>query len=176
MMADLLIPEDKRVRHFREILLWPLELMPAQEGAQIQKHWELLGEGCAWHEVQDEFTGDPEQLQERHYCEFVTFMPFVQRFLYGEGSDRAPAGRTATPIRVYRRGDVAKVRITSPDVRARVFEVAHVDLYFFYDIDVTVLALEIWADDMSLAEVQDTLFRFHRAYPTHWEEDGSGAH
>ena len=33
---------DTLVRHFRQILLWPLQLMPIQENAQIQKHWEVL--------------------------------------------------------------------------------------------------------------------------------------
>ena len=160
------------VRHFRQILLWPLQLMPAQPGAQIQKHWELLertGPNCIWREVQDEFTGDAEQFQERHYGEFVTFLPYVQRFLYGEGKSSASGPCGESPIRVFRRTDVAKVRITSLDISAepRVFDVAHVDLYFFFDIDVTILALEIYADDLPLAVVQDTMFRFGRAYPTH---------
>ena len=52
---------DKRVRHFRQILLWPLQLMPIREGSQIQRHWEVLehgGDDNPWHEVVDEFTGD----------------------------------------------------------------------------------------------------------------------
>ena len=32
----------KRVRHFRQILLWPLQLMPLKEGTQVQRHWEVL--------------------------------------------------------------------------------------------------------------------------------------
>src|SRR5947209_20608027 len=36
-------PATKVVRQFREILLWPLQLAPIREGAQIQEHWELLG-------------------------------------------------------------------------------------------------------------------------------------
>ena len=171
----------KLVRHFRQILLWPLQLMPTQEGAQIQKHWELLeraGAQYPWREVADEFTGDPAQFQERHYSEFVTFLPYVQRFLYGEGKGSAATTCGDSPIRVFRRTDVARVRISSSDVDAnpRIFDVAHIDLYFFYDIDVTVLAVEICADDLSLAQAQDTMFRFGRAYPTHWEDDGRGSH
>ena len=30
------------VKDFRQIVLWPVQLMPRHEGAQIQKHWELL--------------------------------------------------------------------------------------------------------------------------------------
>ena len=76
---------DKRVRQFRQIVLWPLQLMPIRgERTQIQRHWELLeqpGPGNPWHEVADEFTGDPGEFQERHYNEFTTFLPHVQRFL-----------------------------------------------------------------------------------------------
>ena len=89
----------KRVRHFRQILLWPLQLMPLREGNQIQRHWEVLhsaGADNPWREVVDEFGGAPGQYQERHYNELVTFLPYVQRFLYGDGY---VATRTATAIR-----------------------------------------------------------------------------
>jgi hypothetical protein len=92
--------DTTRVRHFRQILLWPLQLMPLRESAQIQKHWELLEQAAAgnpWREVADEFTGDPGQFQERHYSEFVTFLPHVQRFLYGEGLGREPGRASADP-------------------------------------------------------------------------------
>ena len=81
------------VREFREILLWPLQLERLQDGRQIQKHWEVLQSlpgGSAWSGVEDEFTGDPKQFQARHYHELVTFLPAVQRFLYGEGPHKAP--------------------------------------------------------------------------------------
>ena len=145
------------VRHFRQILLWPLQLMPIREGDQIQKHWELLQTPDAdnpWREVVDEFTGDPSLFQERHYTEFVTFLPYVQRFLYGEGKGGGPDIVQESSIRVFRRNDVAKVRITYPDHHSEpvTFEVAHVDLYFFYDIDVVILTIEMYADDIPLAE------------------------
>ena len=169
------------VRHFREILLWPLQLMPIHDGAPIQKHCELLqtrDPGNPWQEVADEFTGDPSLFQERHYSEFVTFLPYVQRFLYGEGKGSGPGVDQESPIRVFRRSDVVKVRMTYPDRRTEpvTFDVAHVDLYFFYDIDVVILTLEIYADDIPLPRVQDTLFRFARGYPTYWEPGGRGGH
>jgi hypothetical protein len=34
--------EVKLVTQFREILLWPVQLMPLREGLQIHHHWELL--------------------------------------------------------------------------------------------------------------------------------------
>ena len=78
----------KQVRHFRQILLWPLQLIPLKEGNQVQRHWEVLHSASAdnpWREVIDEFGGAPGHYQERHYNELVTFLPYVQRFLYGDG-------------------------------------------------------------------------------------------
>src|SRR5678815_3048463 len=34
----------KLVREFRQILVWPIQLMPLREGAQIQEHWEALSQ------------------------------------------------------------------------------------------------------------------------------------
>jgi hypothetical protein len=151
--------------------------MPRHEGAQIQKHWELLeraGIDSVWKEVADEFTPDATQFSERHYREFVTFLPYVQRFLYGEGD---VGGYGHSPIRVFRRVDVAQARITFPgDPEPMLFGVAHVDLYFFYDIDIAILAVEIFAKDITLSRALDTLYRFGRAYPTHWEPSGRGGH
>jgi hypothetical protein len=166
----------KTVRHFRQILLWPLQLIPLQEGAQIQNHWQLLagrGPENPWRELLDEF-GDPDQFQERHYNEFVAFLPQVRRFLYGQGLGRRVATSYGdSPIRVYRRQDIAAVRMSfaadRPPVR---FEVAHVDLYFFYDSDVVMLAFEIYADDLPFDTAQEAIFRFGRAYPGSWDQHG----
>lgn len=173
---------DKTVRHFRQILLWPLQLMPISEGAPIQKHWERLqtpDPDNPWRELKDEFTGDyPSQFQERHYSEFVTFLPYVQRFLYGEGKGSDADVHQESCIRVFRRGDVAKMRVTFPGPRAVpvTFTVAHVDLYFFYDIDVAILVVEVYADELPLVQAQNALFRLGRCYPTYWEPDGHGGH
>jgi hypothetical protein len=155
--------------------------MPIRDDAPIQKHWELLETSDPdnpWREVADEFTGDPRLFQERHYSEFVTFLPYVQRFLYGEGKGSGPGINQESPIRVFRRSDVCRVRMTFPDTHAApvTFEVAHVDLYFFYDIDVVILAVEIYGNDLSLHQAQDAMFRFGRGYPTYWESDGRGGH
>src|SRR5262245_3910831 len=85
----------KRVRQFRQIVVWPLQLMPVRQSAQIQRHWEVLERkdpNNPWREVEDEFTGDPHEFRERDYTEFTTFLPHVQRFLYGEGRTRRIAG------------------------------------------------------------------------------------
>ena len=172
---------EQGVNHFRQILLWPLQLMPLPEESPLQHHHQLLEREAAdnpWRELADEFCGDPEQFHERHYSEFVTFLPYVQRFLYGEGGgqeNHSPCGES--PIRVFRRHDVAKVRMTFKESDAPInFEIVHLDLYFFYDIDVVILVVEIAADDLELRQVQEALYRFGRAYPPYWDDDGSGGH
>ena len=167
------------VKKFREILLWPLQLVPAADGRPNQRPWELLQatpSGSVWSEVQDEF-GDPREFKERHYGEFVTFLPPVQRFLYGEGPHRAVHSKPVeSSIRVFRRHDITRARVTPlAGGPSYLFEIAHVDLYFFYDLDVVILALEIFADDLPLDVVQDVLFRFGRAYPPYWESEARGA-
>jgi CorA-like Mg2+ transporter protein len=172
---------DLIVRHFRQVVLWPLQLMPIRDDMPIQKHCDYIqtqGLNSLWREVEDEFTGDPALFQERHYSEFITFLPSVQRFLYGEGTGRGIGVNQESPIRVFRRSDIAKVRMTYPNPKAVpiTFEVAHVDLYFFYDIDIVILAMEIFADDLPLTWVEDTMLRFARGYPTYWESEGHGGH
>ncbi len=169
------------VRHFRQILLWPLQLMPLKEGSQIQKHWELLEQAGAsqpWRELSSEFSGDHRRFHRRHYNEFAAFLPKVQRFLYGEGvAGDQGAWHSQSPVRVFRRSDIAQARVAWREDRPPIlFDVGHVELYFFYDIDVILLALEIFADDLDLEQVQYTLYGFGRAYPLDWESDGSASH
>ena len=66
--------EEVAVRHFRQILLWPLRLMPpARRATAAVPHrtpWQILrelGEASPWREVVDEYTGDPARFHERHY-------------------------------------------------------------------------------------------------------------
>jgi len=139
------------VRHFNQILLWRLELIPSGQGEQDPAPWQRLVEDQAqtWREVGDEFPNAPALFQERHYNEFVTFLPEVQRFLYGEGASR-DAGRGKSPIRVLRRTDVRRARLMYPDEpEPAVLDVAHVDLYFFFDIDVIILVVELTGDARS---------------------------
>jgi len=177
---DAAMPQT--VHHFRQILIWPLQVMPIHERSQIQEPWDILKNSYrdhAWRELQDEFGCNREDFKERHYSEFVTFLPYVRNFLYGEGPVR---GRVAaggeSPLRVFRRSDIAKLRITFPDNDAdpQVFDVAHVDLYFFYDVDIVLLVVEIFADGISLSRAQEAMYRIGRAYPTFWAEGGRGGH
>ena len=171
---------DITVRQFRQILLWPLQLTPTQEGVQIQKHSELFAQvqNNPWREIADPFAEDQTRFLERHYREFVTFLPHVQRFLYGQGMGKAvKRSYGESPIRAFRRSDLAKVRVTGTQGEEEtLFDIERADLYFFYDLDIAILALEIGAENVSLARVQDMLFKFGRAYPAYWEDSGAAAH
>lgn len=167
------------VRQFRQILLWPLRLMPVRgsEG-QHAKPWQILadmGDASPWREVVDEYAGDSGRFQERHYNEFVSFLPYVQRFLYGEG--RNPKGDGAavgSPMRVFRRSDVRAVRaVLRPETAPITLDIAHVDLYFFLDLDLVLLNIEVSATDLALPQAQDLLYRFGRGYPAGWDAAGN---
>ena len=167
------------VRHFRQIVLWPLQLMPVRPGEQIQRHWKALEAvkvDNPWREVTDEFCADPQEFQERHYKEFVTFLPYVQRFLYGSRAGQETSSEEGqASIRIYRRCDVRQARVTySPQGDPTTFDIAHIDLYFFLDADIAILAFEMYANDISMERTQDTVFRFGRAYPAYWESNGQG--
>jgi hypothetical protein len=164
------------VRHLRQLILWPLQLV-LQKPRGMHRPWEGLASittNNPWQQLRDEFERDPEDFQERHYQEFITFLPFVQRFLYGSsvGRDRAEDGEPS--IRVFRRRDIARVRNTYADGVTLEFGVVNVDLYFFLDVDVAIVAFEMYADDLPLERVQETLFRFGRAYPRFWDGSGHG--
>ncbi len=168
----------QNVKHLRQILLWPVYLLPLDANTKIKDRWSYMtapDPDNPWREIDDEF-GDPAEFQQRHYNEFVSFLPPVQRFLYGQGIGHAvKQGYGESPIRVLRRSDVAQVRITlERDGAPVVLQIAHADLYFFYDIDVVILALEVFANDLPMATVQDVLYRFGRAYPAYWEDSGRG--
>jgi hypothetical protein len=162
------------VRHFRQILLWPLQLIPPEGHQHVQRPWELLAKSPnnPWVEASGEFHGEAVDSRMRRYTEFTTFLPTVQRFLYGGSQE---GGFEEAPVHVFRRTDLARVRVT---VRrggpALELDLARVHLYFFYDINVAVLSVEACADDVPLDTAQELLFRFGRAYPAFWEPDGSG--
>jgi hypothetical protein len=163
------------VRQFRQIVVWPVQLMPINVGAPVQRHWEALDrikDGNSWQHWRGKFDVGTAEFRERHYKEFVTFLPFVQRFLYGSPAGQESARYAESSIRVYRRSDVARMRLTFPDNYVREFTVHRCDLYFFHDADVMIVVLEIGTEDLPLERVQDALFRFARAYPAYWDRDG----
>jgi hypothetical protein len=166
------------VRQFRQIVLWPLQLMPLRPGVQVQRHWEALDrvpEGHAWQEVVTDLGGAPQWVQESYYKEFVTFLPYVQRFLYGSNVGQEASQRHGEPsMRVFRRGDVGWARVTLEGGTRIDFDVAHVHLYFFLDADIAILVFEMNVSDLPLVQAQDVLFRFGRAYPAFWDAQGNG--
>ena len=82
------------VQHFRQIVLWPLQIMHDQGVRRIkpERLLQSLAPGL-WERVEDEFGNKDEPLHERHYREFVSFLPHVQRFLYGDANQTARQGR-----------------------------------------------------------------------------------
>jgi hypothetical protein len=167
-------PDRPQVRHLRQVLLWPLRLMPLPAGTSARP-WELLTPN--WREEVDEYTGDAEDFHERHYNEFVTFLPYVQRFLYGDGRAQRDAGDAGSPMRLFRRRDVARVRVVSkPGDAPLLLDIVHVDLIFFLNIDLVLLNVELSADELPLAQAQDLLYRFGRAYPAGWDARGLALH
>ena len=171
---------SQRVHHLGQILLWPLRLVALRRGDEVRRRpWELLGAGAPgnpWRRAMDEYTGSPDRFHERHYHEFVTFLPYVQQFLYGEGRGRH-GDPSPSSMHVFRRDDVRAARV-QPRVGSATFtlEVVHVDLYFFEDVDVVLLNVEVAADDLSLAETQEILYRFGRGYPSGWDAGGQPLH
>lgn len=173
---------SSRVRLFHASLVWPLQIEPLSLEVGKVRHWEELQRtqgSHAWKRIDDEFTEDPGLFSERHYREFVSFLPYVQRFLYGDGrcGGAANGDTRDSPMHVFRRKDIAALRLTLREGQAPVeLEVVHIDLYFFDDLDVVQLNVEVRASNLSLDTARNILFRFGRAYPSGWDEDGGGLH
>ncbi|MFM7085040.1 MAG: hypothetical protein ACKOW3_08570, partial [Hyphomicrobium sp.] len=174
------VNDTKQIQHMRQILLWPVYFLPLDDNSKITSRWESISTPASnnpWREVDDEF-GDPSEFQERHYNEFISFLPPVQRFLYGQGLGHAvKKGYGESPIRILRRTDISRARVTlERDGPSLELIVKHVDLYFFYDIDVVILALEVFCNDLPLNIAQELLLRFGRTYPSYWDSDTRGGH
>ncbi|MDD4912805.1 MAG: hypothetical protein PHP57_10970 [Sideroxydans sp.] len=173
---------EHNVRHFREVLFWPVQLMPTSKASNTP--WELL-EQCAddnqWERLDDRFQVGSTDFEERHYKEFVAFLPYVQRFIYGEchssfshESGDKPGG---SAIKIYRRRDITALRLSLREGEAPVLlALEHVELWFFDDINVAFLKLELSGNDLPYHTVCDLLYRFGRIYPTGWDRDGHGKH
>lgn len=185
MSSPLAITLDQPpvVRLFHASLVWPLQLEPLLVNGIKGRHWEAFERDAQphpWCRIDDEFTDDPSNFRERHYREFVSFLPYVQRFLYGEGRSSQSGAHPLTgnsPMHVFRRKDIIALRLTlRPGQTPVMLHIVHTDLYFFDDLDLIQLNLEVRATDLPLDTVRDILFRFGRAYPSGWDEDGDGLH
>ncbi|MEE7458552.1 hypothetical protein MPAR168_09610 [Methylorubrum populi] len=166
---------DTIVEHFRHILLWPLQLVPTGR-EPMACHWQKLGP--PWRNLDDRFAHERGRFQERHYREFVAFLPHVQHFLYGEAYEReAGRGYGESPIHIVRREDVTSARVTLDEDGPPIdLDVVHIDLYFFHDLDIALLYVELAAERLPLAVAQDLMFRIGRTYPSGWDEQGRALH
>ena len=178
--AEVASDRGVQVRTFRQILLWPLQLMTHGERRAANEAVIRLAQeepGSPWREVLDEFHDGTVALQEQHYSEFVTFLPSVQRVLYGEGPSGGHPG-CRSPMRVFRRSDVAAVRLVLPGAGSDplTLGVQHVDLHIFEGIDVVTLSVELFGSDLELEVAQDLLYRLGRGYPTQWEGNSIPSH
>jgi len=138
------------VKNFRQIALWPVQLMPVRPGQQVQRHWELLdaaGGSGAWRTVNEAGAGGDGAFSRRHYKEFVTFLPYVRRFLYGSAAGQeAATAHTDCSIHRYAREDVRRVRVVSREGSAAVeLEIGRIELMFFLDADIALLVFEMHA-------------------------------
>ena len=168
------------VQHFRHIVLWPLQLLPDDKyDGELSCGDELLRAAPdLWAEHEDEFGTAAGEFQERHYREFVSFLPHVQRFLYGDAPGPVRnLGYGAAPLRSYRRKDVTHVRLTLRAGTAPItLKVPHIDVCTFYDVDALVMACELQAENLPLSVAQEIIYRFGRAYPSGWTETGEPLH
>jgi hypothetical protein len=167
-------PEASIVREFRHVLLWPLQLRRLSRASGFAHPWEVLESNPGpWKAVKDNLLADDESCQ-LGYREFVYFLPYVQRFLYGFGEADS---KTPSSLLIFRRDDIARVRVTlRQGCEAIDFAVARLRLVFFYDVDIALLALEIVGRDVPLADAVEVMDRFGRPYPPSWDDPGQAAH
>ncbi|MBF0415870.1 MAG: hypothetical protein HQL79_08905 [Magnetococcales bacterium] len=171
------------VRHFRQIILWPLQLIALPED-EPRSQWQIFASLCTdspWERLDNEGDRESDAKQDIRYKEFTVFHPYVRRFLYGENfgpwthTPQDPPGNAA--IKIFYRTDVAALRVVPrvglPSV---LFQVEKINLIFFDDTNIVFLMCELSGDNLPLTTVHELLYRFGRAYPTGWNEEGLGIH
>jgi hypothetical protein len=173
--------EPVRVERLHQSLLWPLRLLRSGAAQRLRRPWEALQAlpGHPWREQADEYTGQADAFHERHYQEFLTFLPYVQRVLFGEGRRPGQAADSLgeSGMKTFRRTDVAAVRVqTHAEAAPITLQVVHIDLVFFYDIDCALLNVELTGTGLALPQVQELLYRLGRAYPAGWDDQGHPLH
>ncbi|KAI94943.1 hypothetical protein T281_08185 [Rhodomicrobium udaipurense JA643] len=184
MQEKVMLPQEAKTQapgriahHFREIVLWPLQIITSGEKSGFGgcgALFDLECEGTPWRSA-GPFGGD--HFEERHYREFISFLPHAQRFLYGDAPDAGRKNPGDLPMKVYRRSDIKKVRITTERGATPVIcDVSHIDLYFFYEVNTAILVCEIGAENIPLEIAQGITQTFGRAYPAGWTKDGQPVH
>ena len=167
---------EKIVREFHHTLLWPLQLRPLKRDASagVVHYWETLKRNPGpWTYVEDPLLINDDTCM-IGYEEFVYFLPYVQRFLYGVGDEGA--GRQSS-LHVFHRHDIKQAQIQVREGESEIaLEVLRTRLYFFYDIDVALLVLEVAGNELPLADAVEIMDRFGRPYPPAWDASMHGAH
>lgn len=164
------------VREFHHTLIWPITLgaLSRKAGADHINYWDVLKRHPGpWQYVDDTLLIEDESCQ-AGYEEFVYFLPYVQRFLYGVGDE----GRGAqSSLHAFKRDDIATAEVNlTADSPAIKLDVLRARLYFFYDVDVAVAVLEVAGKDIALADAVEMMDRFGRPYAPAWESSQQGAH
>ena len=167
---------EKIVREFHHTLLWPVQLRPLKRDASagVVHYWETLKR----HPGPWTYVDDPLLINDDTcvigYEEFVYFLPYVQRFLYGVGDEGA--GRQSS-LHVFNRHDIKHAQVQlRPDEAAITLDVLRTRLYFFYDIDVALIVLEVAGNNLPLPDVVDIMDRFGRPYAPAWDAAMHGTH
>lgn len=166
--------ENKVVRQFNHTLLWPVQLQTLRRDASgnVLLYWDnLRGDPAPWQYVEDALLIEDESCLVG-YEEFVYFLPYVQRFLYGVGEE----GRGAqSSLHIFKRDDVRELHVRlRPDDVPLVLDVMRLRLYFFYDIDVALVALEVAGKDIALDAAVELMDRLGRPYPPAWDGGKNG--
>ncbi len=167
---------NKIVRDFNHTLLWPVQLrsLRREAGMDVVHYWDILRRSPGpWRYVEDALLIEDASCK-IGYEEFVYFLPYVQRFLYGVGDE----GRGAqSSLHIFTREDIARIRVQlQPEREFISLRVDRVRLYFFYDIDVALVAFEVAASDLPLEDAIEIMDRLGRPYPPSWESNGQGSH
>lgn len=164
------------VRTFNHTLLWPITLQPLRRetGVTHAHFWDALKRSNSpWRVVPDPLLIEDQSCL-AGYHEFVYFLPYVQRFLYGVGDE----GRGAqSSLYVFQRHDIRQLRlVVNAGDDPVTLEVLRARLYFFYDIDIALAMLEVSGKDIALETAVEIMDRLGRPYPPGWEADGRGSH
>ncbi len=166
--------DNKIVRQFNHTLLWPVQLQALRReanGSQLL-YWDNLKRNPGpWRYVEDPLLINDESCL-IGYEEFVYFLPYVQRFLYGVGDE----GRGAqSSVYIFKRDDVHEIHVRLNQHDAPVMlDVMRLRLYFFYDIDIALIAIEVAGKDIALETAIELMDRLGRPYPPAWDSSVDG--
>ncbi|MFI4940251.1 MAG: hypothetical protein ACHP7O_07920, partial [Burkholderiales bacterium] len=170
--------EGPIVRHFSEILLWPLQLGVAgtkDRSGVFDDAVRLLESDSSWKPLDDRYfrADNPrdDKIRESRYAEFVYFHPFVQRFLYGTKPEE-----TNSPMRIFERKDVTAIDYrhsgaAETDAPLRL-HVERLHLYLFHHA-IAILVVEVSAQGIPLELAESVLDELRHAYPPYWNNWGN---